>query len=100
MKVHLKIWKHFLYCFNGNVINTLPEIASEFLFISLRCELFYSGVNTTHENERVKVLSEACLDWSYYMPVFITLKTGVKSKSEIEIFSLTFNLEKKSELSM
>ena len=27
--------------------------------------LFYSGVNTTPENERVKALSEACLDRSY-----------------------------------
>ena len=26
---------------------------------------FYSGVNTTPENERVKALSEACLDRSY-----------------------------------
>ena len=56
-------------------------MASDFLFISLRCELFYSGVNTTHENERVKALSEASLDRSYYMLVFITLKTGVKSQN-------------------
>ena len=27
--------------------------------------LFYSGVNTTPENERGKALSEACLDRSY-----------------------------------
>ena len=26
----------------------------------------YSGVNTTPENERVKALSETCLDRSYY----------------------------------
>ena len=28
-------------------------------------QTYYSGVNTTPENERVKALSEACLDRSY-----------------------------------
>ena len=31
---------------------------------------FYSGVNTTPENERVKALSEACLDRSYFFENF------------------------------
>ena len=32
---------------------------------SFALQTYYSGVNTTPENERVKVLSEACLDRSY-----------------------------------
>ena len=43
----------------GGVIKTLPEIASKFLFTSLRCKLLYLRFNTNLKNGEVKALSDS-----------------------------------------
>ena len=50
------LYTEFLCDFTGGVIKTLPEIASKFLFTSLRCEL------------------------PYQLPLLISLRSGIKSQ--------------------
>ena len=52
--------------------------------------LFYSGVNTTPENERVKALSEACLD-STYCYIFNKKHKNNKKRCKISLPKIPFS---------
>ena len=52
--------------------------------------LFYSGVNKTPENERVKALSEACLD-SMYCHIFNEKRKNNKKRCKISLPKIPFS---------